>query len=323
VRFGLLGTGYWAAETHAAALVAAPGTELAAVWGRDPAKAASVADRYGIRPYDDVDELIAAVDAVAIALPPQVQAPLAARAARAGKHLFLDKPLALTVAAADEVVAAVDATGVDSVVFFTSRFNPPAVDFLHHALATGGWDGGRATLLGTVVGTPYDASPWRHQYGGLWDVGPHALSLLIPVLGRITGVSAALGPHQTATALLTHESGAVSTMTLSLASPVTTWDVFLLRHVRLGLGAAGDRRGRGRGRRAGGAHRRRPLLRRPLRPRRHRRPRPRRRRPGAALTAQAGVREVVRPAYPGGAGLLDPRLKPAVIRPAGGAGRPG
>jgi predicted dehydrogenase len=225
VRFGLLGTGYWAAETHAAALVAAPGTELAAVWGRDRAKAATVADRYGIRPYDDVDELIAAVDAVAIALPPQVQAPLAARAARAGKHLFLDKPLALTVAAADEVVAAVDATGVDSVVFFTSRFNPPAVDFLHHAVATGGWDGGRATLLGNVVGTPYDASPWRHQYGGLWDVGPHALSLLIPVLGRITGVSAALGPHQTATALLTHESGAVSTMTLSLASPVTTWDV--------------------------------------------------------------------------------------------------
>jgi predicted dehydrogenase len=225
MRFGLLGTGYWAAETHAAALVAAPDTTLAGVWGRDPAKAAAVADRYGIRPYEDVDELIAAVDAVAIALPPNVQAPLAARAARAGKHLFLDKPLALTVAAADEVVAAVDATGVSSVVFFTSRFNPPAVNFLREAAATGGWDGGRATLLGTVGGTPYDASPWRHEYGGLWDVGPHALSLLIPVLGPIAGVSAALGPHQTATALLTHESGAVSTMTLSLASPVTTWDV--------------------------------------------------------------------------------------------------
>ena len=225
MRFGLLGTGYWAAETHAAALVAAPGTTLDGVWGRDPAKAAALADRYGIRPYEDLDELIAAVDAVAIALPPHVQAPLAARAARAGKHLFLDKPLALTVQAADEVVAAVDATGVGSVVFFTSRFNPPAVDFLREAAATGGWDGGRATLLGSVGGTPYDASPWRHEYGGLWDVGPHALSLLIPVLGPIAGVSAALGPHQTATALLTHESGAVSTMTLSLASPVTTWDV--------------------------------------------------------------------------------------------------
>jgi predicted dehydrogenase len=225
MKFGLLGTGYWAAETHAAALVAAPGTTLAGVWGRDPAKAAAVADRFGIRPYEDVDELIAAVDAVAIALPPDVQAPLAARAARAGRHLFLDKPLALTVEAADEVVAAVDATGVGSVVFFTSRFNPPAVNFLREAAATGGWDGGRATLLGSVGGTPYDASPWRHEYGGLWDVGPHALSLLIPVLGPIAGLSAALGPHQTATALLTHTSGAVSTMTLSLASPVTTWDV--------------------------------------------------------------------------------------------------
>jgi predicted dehydrogenase len=225
MRFGLLGTGYWAAETHAAALVAAPDTTLAGVWGRDAAKASRLAGRYGVAAYSDVDELIAAVDAVAIALPPEVQAPLAARAARAGRHLFLDKPLALTVEAADEVVAAVDATGVGSVVFFTSRFNPAAVEFLRTAVATEGWDGGRATLLGSLAGGPYDASPWRHEYGGLWDVGPHALSLLIPVLGPVARVSAALGPHQTATALLTHDSGAVSTMTLSLASPVSTWDV--------------------------------------------------------------------------------------------------
>ena len=225
VRFGLLGTGYWAAETHAAAIVAAPGSTLEGVWGRDPAKAAALADRYGTRAYDDVDALLAAVDAVAIALPPDVQAPLAARAARAGKHLFLDKPLALTVAAADEVVAAVDATGVGSVVFFTSRFTPAVVESLGAAVATGGWDGGRATLLGSVAGGPYGGSPWRHEYGGLWDVGPHALSLLIPVLGPVARVSAALGPHQTATALLTHDPGAVSTMTLSLASPVSTWDV--------------------------------------------------------------------------------------------------
>jgi predicted dehydrogenase len=225
MRFGLLGTGYWAAETHAAALVAAPGTTLDGVWGRDPAKAARLAERYGTRAYEDVDELLAAVDAVAVALPPDVQAPLAARAARAGRHLFLDKPLALTVEAADEVVEAVDATGVGSVVFFTSRFTPGAVEFLRGAVATGGWDGGRATLLGSVAGGPYGSSPWRQEHGGLWDVGPHALSLLVPVLGPVTGVSAAAGPHQTATALLSHDSGAVSTMTLSLASPVTTWDV--------------------------------------------------------------------------------------------------
>ena len=284
MRFGLLGTGYWAAETHAAALVAAPGTTLAGVWGRDPAKAAALADRYGIRPYEDVDELIAAVDAVAIALPPQVQAPLAARAARAGKHLFLDKPLALTVEAADEVVAAVDATGVGSVVFFTSRFNPPAVNFLREAAATGGWDGGRATLLGSVGGTPYDASPWRHEYGGLWDVGPHALSLLIPVLGPIAGVSAALGPHQTATALLTHDVGRGQHDDAEPGLAGRDLGRVVLRRRPAGgrcrrcTDAVGGRRGR-----PGGAHRRRPLLRRPLRPRRHRRPRPGRGRSGAPL----------------------------------------
>ena len=72
--------------------------------------------------------MLADVDAVAIALPPDVQAPLAARAARAGKHLFLDKPLALSVTAADDVVAAVTDAGVRSVVFFTSRFRPEVVE---------------------------------------------------------------------------------------------------------------------------------------------------------------------------------------------------
>ena len=227
MRFGLLGTGHWAAEAHAAALVAAPDVTLAGVWGRNPDKAAALAGRYGTRPYGDVDALLADVDAVAIALPPDVQAPRAARAARAGKHLFLDKPVALTTAAADEVVDAVEATGVHSVVFFTNRFKPAVPGFLRDAVSTGGWDGGRATILGSLAGGPFDDSPWRHQHGGLWDVGPHALSILLPVLGPVVRVTAAAGPHQTATVLLAHEGGAVSTMVLSLAAPETaaTWDV--------------------------------------------------------------------------------------------------
>jgi predicted dehydrogenase len=227
MRFGLLGTGHWAAEAHAAALVAAPDVTLAGVWGRNPEKAALLAGRYGTRAYSDVDALLAEVDAVAIALPPDVQAPLAARAARAGKHLFLDKPVALTTAAADEVVDAVDATGVHSVVFFTNRFKPAVPGFLRETIATGGWDGGRATLLGSLAGGPFDDSPWRHQHGGLWDLGPHALSILLPVLGPVVRVSAAEGPHRTATVLLAHEGGAVSTMALSVVAPeaATTWDV--------------------------------------------------------------------------------------------------
>jgi predicted dehydrogenase len=227
MRFGLLGTGHWAAEAHAPALVAAPEVTLAGVWGRHPEKAARLAERYGTRAYEDVDALLADVDAVAIALPPDVQAPLAVRAARAGKHLFLDKPVALTTAAADEVVDAVTAAGVRSVVFFTNRFRPAVVGFLRDTIATGGWDGGRATMLSSLAGGPYEDSVWRKEYGGLWDVGPHALSLLLPVLGPVVRVTAAAGPHQTTTVLLAHEGGAVSTMALSLATPpaAASWDV--------------------------------------------------------------------------------------------------
>jgi predicted dehydrogenase len=227
LRFGLLGTGRWAAEAHAPALAEAPDAALVAVWGRDPAKATALADRYDARAYADVDDLLDAVDAVAVALPPDVQAPLAVRAARAGRHLLLDKPLALDTAGADEVVAAATDAGVASVVFFTNRFRAPVADFLRDAVATGGWHGGRATILAKVAGGPYADSPWRTERGGLWDVGPHALSLILPVLGPVRDVAAAEGPHATTHVLLSHSSGAVSTMALSLDTPAAAraWEV--------------------------------------------------------------------------------------------------
>jgi predicted dehydrogenase len=204
MRFGVLGTGYWAAETQATALAAHPDVELAAVWGRDPAKA----------------HALDAVDAVAIALPPDVQADLAVQAANAGKHLLLDKPLALTVDAADAVVRAVDEAGVGSVVFFTNRFMPNVDAFLNDVAARS-WDGARATMFASIFqsGSPYAGSVWRRERGGLWDIGPHALSVVVPVLGPIANITALAGPHQTSYLLLRHESGAVSTLELTLDAP--------------------------------------------------------------------------------------------------------
>ena len=51
LRFGLLGTGYWAAETHAAGLRGHPDADFVGVWGRNPAKAGTIAERYGVRAY--------------------------------------------------------------------------------------------------------------------------------------------------------------------------------------------------------------------------------------------------------------------------------
>jgi predicted dehydrogenase len=223
MRFGLLGTGYWAREIHGAGLAAHPGTELAGVWGRDAGKAADLADHLGTRAFADVDALLAEVDAVAIALPPAVQAPLAERAARAGKHLLLEKPLALTVAQSDRIVEAVEDTGVASVLFFTNRFRPEITRVLDAAIETGGWNGGRVSLYGSIYGedSPYAESTWRQVHGGLWDIGPHALSILVPVLGPVTEVTAMDGPRQTTFVIQRHAGGAVSTMELTLdAAPL-------------------------------------------------------------------------------------------------------
>ena len=75
----------------------------AATRRRRPISPASTARRR----TPSIDALIADVDAVAIALPPDVQAPIALRAARAGRHLLLDKPVALVTGMAAEIAAAV------------------------------------------------------------------------------------------------------------------------------------------------------------------------------------------------------------------------
>jgi predicted dehydrogenase len=225
MRFGVLGTGHWAATTQAVALAAHPDATLAGVWGRSPVKTAEFASAFGITAFDDVDALLADVDAVAIALPPQIQADLAVRAARAGKHLLLDKPLALTVESAAAVVDAVAEAGVASVVFFTNRFIPAVDTFLRDNAALGGWYAAHATMYASIFqpGNPYAGSTWRKEHGGLWDLGPHALSVVLPLLGPIVDLSAADGPHDTVHLLLRHDSGAASTLSLTLdAAPDAT-----------------------------------------------------------------------------------------------------
>ncbi|WP_225798804.1 Gfo/Idh/MocA family protein [Streptomyces sp. NK15101] len=233
-RIGLLGTGPWAARTHAPALAGHPGVEFSGVWGRRPEAAAELAAASGTRAYEDVDALFAASDAVALALPPDVQAPLAARAAAAGCHVLLDKPVATTVALAREVTGAVEAAGVASVVFCTLRFAEPTARWIDEQAAAGGWFLGEAHWLGSLYGpgsvSAYAASPWRREKGGLWDVGPHVLSVYLPVLGDVTGVTAAPGPDDTHHLVLRHGSGASSTATLTLSAPPEAAETALTLH---------------------------------------------------------------------------------------------
>lgn len=215
MRFGVLGTGPWARTVHAPALADHPAAELVGVWGRDLAKAKALGAEHEVAGFADVDELLGQVDAVTIALPPDVQGPLAERAAAAGKHLLLEKPVAFSTAAADRVVAAVQDAGVASVVFFTLRFQAATTTWLAQAGRTQ-LAGGAGSWLASIAGSRFAASPWRHERGALWDVGPHALSVLVPALGPVVTVQAGAGLRDTVHLVLGHESGAASTVALSL-----------------------------------------------------------------------------------------------------------
>ena len=214
MRFGVLGTGFWAREVHAAALAEHPRAELVGVWGRDLAKAEALGADFDVQGYDDLDALLARVDAVTFSLPPDVQVPLAIRAAEAGKHLLLEKPIALSLDDADRLVDAVHANGVASVVFFTFRFQQATATWLAQAGRTT-LAGGAGSWLGSLAGSPFDSSPWRKERGALWDIGPHALSLFLPALGPVTSVQAGAGLRDTVHLVLHHESGAASTVTVS------------------------------------------------------------------------------------------------------------
>jgi len=219
MRFGLAGTGYWARIAHAPALSSTVDVELTAVWGRNRQAAAELAAEYQATPYHDISAFLAGVDAVCFAVPPDLQAPLATQAAREGKHLLLEKPVALTEAAADGLVEAVEQAGVASVVFFTNRFLPEVRAWLAEVEARGGWAGGVSAWLGSALreSNPFN-TPWRRDNGGLWDVGPHMISLLWASLGPVTSVTADAGPADVTHLVLHHQGGATSTTTLTLSA---------------------------------------------------------------------------------------------------------
>jgi len=230
LRFGLAGTGHWARITHAPALASTDGIDFAAVWGRNARAAGELADRYHATAYDDISGFVANVDAVAFAVPPGVQAPIAIRAARAGKHLLLEKPITISAADADALVDAVEQANVASVVFFTARFQADVRAWLSEVTATGGWAGGCAVWLGSALraGNPFN-TPWRRDKGGLWDLAPHLISLLWASLGSVRSVTAQAGPGDVAHLILRHEPEATSTVTVTLNAPQSAGfaDLFL------------------------------------------------------------------------------------------------
>jgi predicted dehydrogenase len=127
VRVGFVGCGRVTETRHLAAFRRVRGVEAVALSDVDAARLSSVAERYGVaRRYEDWRGLVEdeRVDAVAVCVPPALHASVALAAIDAGKHVFIEKPLALTLDDGDSLVAAAArAAGLRAAVGFNMRLH--------------------------------------------------------------------------------------------------------------------------------------------------------------------------------------------------------
>jgi predicted dehydrogenase len=200
---------------HGPILANHPDTELVAVWARRPEAAEELAGRNGAKAAASYEALLDEVDAVAFCVPPNVQADMAITAARAGKTLLLEKPIALDLASAERLVAAVEEAGVRTVVLLSLRYAKPVQDFMAEAKTIGRPLGGRVAWVSGALrdGSPF-ATPWRLENGPLPDLGPHAVDLIDGALGPVAGVTASGDRLGWVSLLLEHENGATSSVDL-------------------------------------------------------------------------------------------------------------
>lgn len=202
VRVGVIGTGVGVA--HIEALQKVPGALVTAVCSARAARAEAVAGRFGI-PFsttDYRDVLAAEVDAVVIATPPALHLAMGLDTLAAGKHLFCEKPLALSLAEARTLRDAAHAAGVIHMVNHQQRFAPPFARV--RALLDEGMLGQLALADARISTNPINylrSSGWSDskagwftdaaQLGGLMvgSAGPHLVDLLLWYGGPIAEVA--------------------------------------------------------------------------------------------------------------------------------------
>lgn len=215
LKVGIVGAGPWANMVHGPILANHPAVELVGVWARRPEAAQQVAERNNTEAVTDYEELLERCEAVAFCVPPNVQADMALTAAKAGKALLLEKPIALDLDAAERLVDAIDEAGVGSVVLLSMRYADPIEEFIQSARAITKPLGGRVGWVsgGFREGSPF-ATPWRLENGPLPDLGPHAVDLIDAALGAVVSVKASGDAKRWVSLILEHDSGATSTVDL-------------------------------------------------------------------------------------------------------------
>ena len=188
LRWGAVGVGSFFEGTIAPAMAADPNSTLEAVVSRDPRRGGEVARRWAATAaYTSYEDLLESpeIDAVYVATPNSLHAGQVIAAARAGKHVFSEKPLGVEPVEALAAVEACRQGGVALGVDFHNRYLPWVQDVTE--MITGGVIGDVMLVEVDVGSGPRDYSNWRADpalagLGSVHNVGVHALDFLGVIL---------------------------------------------------------------------------------------------------------------------------------------------
>lgn len=226
IRYGIIGFGLFAEKTILPAFRAAQRSTLTAIQKRDRTRAFEMARKHGVRHACATAEELASladVDAVFVASANCDHYPSTVVAARAGKHVIVEKPMALTPTEAEEMIRICEEHNVLLMVGHMVRFSP-VVNRVKEMVLSGML--GRVTAIRTEF--VYDARlterPWLYDAraaggGPLFDIGVHCLDTIRYVLNdEPVSVQSLLVPHPTRERT---ESTALLTLQFSKGTPAT------------------------------------------------------------------------------------------------------
>ena len=232
--FGLIGCGM-IAQFHARAIGDIRGAKVVACYDSFPAAADKLAAQLGCKAYHKLDDMLAdpAVTVVTIGTPSGAHMEPAVAAAKAGKHVIVEKPLEITLKRCDKIIEACDKAGVKLSAIFPSRFHDSSLE-IKRAIEDDRF--GRLTLADSYVKwyrtqAYYDSGAWRGTWeldggGALMNQAIHSVDLLTWFMGPVDQITASTGTlaheriavEDTAVATLRFKNGALGVIEASTAA---------------------------------------------------------------------------------------------------------
>ncbi len=173
----VIGTGYWGKN------IVRNLHELGALYGicdRDPEKLESFADQYpGLVTYQDLNQALEdeEVDNIAIATPAETHYEMATRGLEAGKHVFVEKPLALNFAQGEKLVRKAEETGLTLCVGHLLEYHPAVVKLDKLVKA------GELGKIQYVYSNRLNLGKFRNEENILWSFAPHDIAVILRLIG--------------------------------------------------------------------------------------------------------------------------------------------